>query len=343
VAERKSAAVVAVSLLVLVLAGAWMWVAGRGRGAVVVYCAHDLIFAQQILDEFTRKSGIEVSVLGDTEAAKSLGLVQRLIREKDHPNSDVFWNNEPLGTLALAEDGLLEPYRSQEFDQRPPEFRDESGEWAGFGARFRVWIVNAEKMPATQEEIDRRLAGSDLSRMAVAVPLYGTTLTHYSLLWNRWGADELKKWHLSLKDRGCSFVKGNGAVKDLVASGACDFGLTDTDDFFVAKDAGAPVAMLPVRVDGEIICIPNTVSLVRGSRHRADAARLIDFLLSAESDIQLAKSGSRQVPVHLGVTDAQVPSEAAELLPWTKDAAAFSGLETAREECLGWLQKEFAP
>lgn len=341
--ERRGLPAVLIAAAVLAVVGMWLWVAGRSRDALVVYCAHDLIFAQQVLDDFSKQTGIEVAVLGDTEAAKSLGLVQRLVREKSHPHCDVFWNNEPLGTLALKEQQILEPYRSSQFDHRPPEFRDDSGEWAGFGARFRVWIVNTDKMPATQEAIDERLAGADLSRMAVAVPLYGTTLTHYSLLWDRLGPEELKRWQQSLKDRGCLFVKGNGAVKDMVAAGSCDFGLTDTDDFFVAKDAGAPVAMLPVRVEGKTICIPNTVSLIRGSRHRAEAERFIDFLLSSEADLQLARSGSRQVPVHLGIKESEGPPETADLLPWTKDAASLAGLEQARDQCLDWLQQEFAP
>jgi iron(III) transport system substrate-binding protein len=338
--NRALVVIIATAALIV---GAWVLVAGRSQDALVVYCAHDLVYSQQVLDDFAVKTGLNVEVLGDSEAAKSLGLVQRLLREKEHPHCDVLWNNEPLGTLSLQKAGVLAAYRSPEFDQRPPEFQSEDGTWAGFGVRFRVWIVNTEKMPATREAVEERMKQSDLSRMAVAVPLYGTTLTHYSLMWDRWGADRLKEWHRSLKDRGCQFLKGNGAVKDVVASGVCEFGLTDTDDFYVAKDAGLPVAMIPARVEGRVVAIPNTASVIRGTKHRAAAEKLVDFLLSAENDVRLSKSGSRQVPVHLGVTPDQISSEAAEMLLWTKDASSLSGLEPAREACLDWLQSEFAP
>jgi ABC-type Fe3+ transport system substrate-binding protein len=168
-------------------------------------------------------------------------------------------------------------------------------------------------------------------------------LTHYSVLWNRLGPDELKKWHQSLVLRGCHFVKGNGAVKDLVASGACDFGLTDTDDFFVAQDAKFPVTMLPVKVDGKTICIPNTVSVVHGTKHRAQAEKLAAWLLTAETEIKLSHSESRQSPVHNGIDPAAVPPEVRPLLEWSREAVPLSNLEKSRDECLSWLQTEFAP
>jgi iron(III) transport system substrate-binding protein len=332
-----------VSVAAVGLAAAWVAVANRTDGALVVYCAHDLVFAEQLLEEFTRETGVRTEVVADTEAAKSLGLVQRLERESAHPRCDVFWNNEPLGTFALAEKGVLDGYDSAEAAKRPVAFQDPAHLWTGFGVRFRVWIVNTDRMPATEAAIQERLAGGDLSRMAVAVPLYGTTLTHYSLLWDRWGADKAKAWHTSLKERGCHFVKGNGAVKDLVASGACDFGLTDTDDFFVAKDQGAPVAMLPVRVEEQTIAIPNTISVVRGTGHSDKSQQFVDFLLSARSDERLANSGSRQTPVHNEADPKKLPADSVEMLAWVKDAASLRELRKPREECLDWLQREFAP
>lgn len=340
---NKSWGVAIVALGAIAIGLAWTAVSGRSRDALVVYCAHDMVYAEQLLEEFSRLTGIRTEVVADSEAAKSLGLVQRLERESSHPRCDVFWNNEPLGTFALASQGVLEPYASPQESRRPAAFQDPDHLWTGFGVRYRVWIINTDRMPGTDAAIEERLAGKDLSRMAVAVPLYGTTLTHYSLLWKVWGPDKLKAWQTSLKERGCHFVKGNGAVKDLVASGACDFGLTDTDDFFVAKDLGSPVKMLPARVEGRTIAIPNTVSVVRGTRHASEARQFVDFLLSAESDVKLAHSGSRQAPVHEDVLASTLPEDVQEMLGWAEDAAPLHDLREAREACLDWLQSEFAP
>jgi iron(III) transport system substrate-binding protein len=322
---------------------AWLMVTGRSASALIVYCAHDAVFSEQLLAQFRDQTGVQTEATYDTEVAKSLGLVQRLEREAAHPLCDVFWNNEPLGTMSLASQGLLEPYESPEAAKRPAAFRDPEHRWTGFGVRYRVWIVNTEKMLATMDAIEQRMNGGDLSKVAIAEPLYGTTLTHWSLLWNRMGAEELKKWHRSLKERGVHFVKGNGAVRDLVAAGTCDLGMTDTDDFFGALDAKKPVATQPIRVEGKTIAIPNTVSIVKGARHPKEARLLVDFLLSAKSDVALAKSGSRQAPVHADVTGMDLPAEIAEMHVWAAEAADLSGLGRSRDECLAWLQKEFAP
>ena len=76
-----------------------------------VYCSHDQLFSEPILARFTRKTGISVQVRHDTEATKSLGLVNRLIREKSSPVCDVFWNNQVLGTTDLLAHDLLEKYK----------------------------------------------------------------------------------------------------------------------------------------------------------------------------------------------------------------------------------------
>ncbi|MDQ3625493.1 MAG: ABC transporter substrate-binding protein, partial [Verrucomicrobiota bacterium] len=69
------------------------------REALIVYCAHDAIYSERILKDFERRTGIRIAVRFDTEATKSLGLVELIKREKASPRCDVFWNNEALGTL----------------------------------------------------------------------------------------------------------------------------------------------------------------------------------------------------------------------------------------------------
>ena len=321
----------------VVLAVSW-WVGAR-RPALVVYCAHDAIHAEKVLRDFEKRTGIPVAMRFDTEATKSLGLVELLVREKDAPRCDVFWNNELLGTLDLAERGILEPYQGAGAARIPPAFKDPGGRWTGFAARLRVCIFNTQKTAA--QEIATRLAGTDLSRVAIAKPLYGTTLTHYSVLWNAWGGERLQAWHREWRHRGVREVNGNAAVKDLVAGGVCDLGWTDTDDFFEAKDEGKPVAMMPVRLEnGATICIPNTVAIIRGAKHPANARKLVDFLLSEDTELALANSRSRQIP--LGPVPAdRLPTEVRELVEWAKDGIDLTTLGAARTECLAWLKAEY--
>src|SRR5207253_644133 len=63
---------------------------------VVVYCAHDKEFADEILKQFEKVSGLTVAISYDTEANKSVGLYDNLVREASQPRCDVHWNNEIL-------------------------------------------------------------------------------------------------------------------------------------------------------------------------------------------------------------------------------------------------------
>lgn len=337
------AIILGVGLLIIAaqLAGRSVW-NSPARG-LVVYCAHDAEFSEPILKEFERRTGISVLIRYDTEATKSLGLINLLVQEKSQPRCDVFWNNELLGMLDLQAQGLLEPYRGSGHQRIPSRYKDADGHWTGFAARLRVHIVNsasATKLDA--EALDRIWKQEDLDQVAIAKPLYGTTLTHYTVLADLWGLERLQAWHKETRQRGLKEVNGNATVKNLVAQGACLTGLTDSDDFFVAKDQKQPVAMLPVRV-GErrrTICIPNCVALIRGSQHREEAQQLIDFLLSEETELKLSQSTSRQVPLG-AIAAARLSPEVRELAAWAKQGYDLRPLHSARQACVAWLSEEY--
>ena len=325
------AAILTVSAIVLYL------IAPRARHPLVVYCSHDSIYAESILKDFERRTGIPVAVRFDSEATKSLGLVELLLREKANPRCDVFWNNELLGTLQLAEEDVLLPYKGTGYARIPDAFKDPAGRWTGFAARMRVWIVNTQRI----EAVESALPPADLTRTAIAKPLYGTTRTHYTVLWQLWGPERLRAWHRHWRDSGGREASGNAAVKNLVAEGVCDCGLTDSDDAFEAREHGAPVAIVPARVDGNrTLCIPNTVSIIRGTRQPEAAQRLADYLLSAGVEVALANSGSRQIP--LGpVEESRLPADVRSLKLWAADGYPLAGIDAARRDCLAWLKAEY--
>ena len=309
---------------------------------LVVYCAHDAIFAHSIVQSFEQSTGIHVQIRYDEEANKSLGLTNLLIAEKDQPRCDVFWNNQTLGTIRLKKEGVLQPCDPSLFDRIPQQFKDPDHQWAGFAARLRVYIVNTKLMSATEDAVENSLASDSLAHAAIAVPLFGTTLSHYAVLCDEMGFEELKTWHRSLRDRGVREARGNGAVKDLVAEGACQLGFTDTDDVFVAIDQGKPVRMLPVRLKSKrTICLPNSVAKIRDCPHPELADKFIRYLLSEEVEILLANSASRQIP--LGpVDETQLPADLQPLLKWAAEGVSLDGAAKHDQEVLTWLTQEYS-
>lgn len=315
------------------------WHLGR-RPDLVLYCAHDSVYADAVVQAFEAASGLRVAVRYDTEATKSLGLTELLLREQQRPRCDLFWNNELLGTLDLAERGILAPYRGTGYARIPAAWRDPAGRWTGFGARLRVYIVNTNRCEATAAVLEERLATGDLSRVAMARPLYGTTLTHYCVLWREWGEAGLRAWHRSLRERGLRELTGNSTVKNQVAAGGCDFGFTDSDDFFLAQDAGAPVRWLPVLLSGgQTVVIPNTAGVIAGCRHPEAAGRFLDFLLSAETELALANSASRQIPLGL-VDETRLSADVKALRRAAVRGCPLTGLGEIRSACMAWLKQE---
>lgn len=350
-----------ITLLLIVVAifagvGAYWFLTKAPSQALVIYCAHDRVFSEHILLDFEKETGIPVEVRFDTEATKSLGLTELLIAEKDNPRCDVFWNNEQLAMMQLKKAGVLRPYQGAGFARIPKGYKDREAYWTGFAARMRVWIVNVEGAGADgakpraaggveallEAEVAAVLAGADLSKVAIAKPLYGTTRTHYTVLWKHLGNVKARGWHDLWRARGVIEQGGNSDVKDLVAAGECKIGLTDTDDFYVAKDEGKPVGLSPFRLsDGRVICIPNTVAIIKGTKRLESAQRLIDYLLSEKVELALANSKSRQIP--LGpVDESKLTDEVKQLQTWSKKAYPLSDLGAAVEECLAWLREKYA-
>jgi iron(III) transport system substrate-binding protein len=276
---------------------------------VVVFTALDRVYSEPILKAFEQKTGIRVDPVYDAESAKTTGLVNRLLARRDDPECDVLWNNEVVQTVTLAEQGVLTPYRSPSADRIPAQFRDPNDRWTGFAARLRVFIYNTHAFPNTPPPSDLSVFTDPRyrGRGAIALPYYGTTFTHVALLHYQWGPHRLRTWLDAVKANDTAIAPGNGAVKDLVASGERDFGLTDTDDARGAILDGKPVAvLLPDPAEGAIL-IPNTVALIRNAPH-ADAARqLIDYLLSPGVERQLATMRGAQVPLGTDLPDVGTP------------------------------------
>ena len=87
-----------------------------------------------------------------------------------------------------------------------------------------------------------------------------------------------------------------------MARGEVKVGLTDTDDVNVAIEDGQPIAMvLPDAAGLGVPVMPNMVSLIANAPHPDEGRRLIDYLLSADVEQQLARSEAVQIPLHAGV------------------------------------------
>ncbi|MCK5578357.1 MAG: extracellular solute-binding protein [Planctomycetes bacterium] len=276
------------------------------EGEVVIYTALDEIFSRPILDDFEKSTGIKVKMLTDTEATKTVGLVNRLIAEKDHPQADVFWNNEIGRTLALKQKGVLAPYFSPAAQTIPAHFKDPEGYWTGFAARARVILYNTDliKEDEAPSSIFALTRPVYRGKVAIAKPLFGTTATHAAVLFAVLGEAKAKKYFMDLKANDCIVAAGNAMARNMVMNGEVPICLTDTDDANGALLKNKPVRMIypdQGRTDIGTLVIPNSVVLIKNCPHPENGKKLIEYIVSAEVEQKLAKSPSAQLPIRPGL------------------------------------------
>jgi iron(III) transport system substrate-binding protein len=229
---------------------------------VVVYTSQDEVYAEPILKDFQKQTGIEVKIVFDSEAVKTVGLVNRLLQEKRNPQCDVFWNNEEFRTRQLAAKGVFRATNA----------------WAALGYRTRRMVINTNFI----KPADAPRAWSDVTnriwfhKVALAYPLFGTTSTHFLALRQLWGDAAWQSWCRALVANDPFVVDGNSVVVKQVARGEAWIGFADSDDIADAQQEGSPV--LALAVTPETLFLPNTVAVIGGCPHPEAAQELFDWL-----------------------------------------------------------------
>lgn len=273
--------------LVVILLGVYLFSPRSGGRHVVVYTSQDQVYAEPILQEFTRQTGIEVRAVYDNEAVKTVGLANRLLAERSHPQCDVFWNNEELRTRQLAAQDV---------------FRPKNG-WRALGYRSRRLAINTNclalsRAPRTWTDLTN---SNWRGKVALAYPLFGTTATHFLALRQLWGDAPWQEWCRALNRNGPFLVDGNSVVVKLVGRGNAWIGLTDSDDIKAGQREGLPIIELPLTAESWLV--PNTVAVINRAPHPEDAQQLFLYLQSPEVPNRLV-----QVQALEGVDAVQVPA-----------------------------------
>lgn len=280
---------------------------------VTVYSTVDQVFSEPILKDFENETGIRVNAVFDTEETKSTGVMNRLIAEKNNPQCDVFWSGDPVRNGVLQSNGITVAYQSEQTQLIPAHFKQQDNHWIGFSARARVLIYN--KNLISTDSLPRSIFDFTdpgfKRKFAIANPLFGTTTFHVASLFTTLGDTRAKQWMNEIKENGVVIAASNGDVKKRVMNGELAFGLTDTDDAFEAKKESDAVdfIFLDQHEDGiGTLIMPNALSLIKGSPHSENGKKLIDYLLSRETEAKLAKSCAQMPLIKGTVVPENVPS-----------------------------------
>jgi iron(III) transport system substrate-binding protein len=322
---------------------------------LVLYCAQDQEFAEDILADYKKETGVTVTPKFDTESTKSVSLVVEIEREKGRPRCDVFWNNEIVSTIRLQKQGLLLPYESPSAKPFPERTKAKDHTWQAFATRARVLIVNKDKVA----EKDWPHSLFDLTdakwrdKAVMAKPEFGTSATQAACLFEVLGADKARDYYHGLKTNGIQIAPGNKQAAEWVAAGKSEggkevlVGVTDTDDAMDQIKAGKPVAVIfpdrnaPKNGKMGTLFIPNTLCIIKDCRHPEEAKKLVDYLLSAKIEEKLAEGDSHQIPLNPEVK-AKLPKEMADLEKIKHMDVDFEKAAELWDKAQEFLKEEFA-
>ncbi|GGZ75289.1 2-aminoethylphosphonate ABC transporter substrate-binding protein [Streptomyces subrutilus] len=268
-----------------------------GEKVVTVYSAdglksdkgdgwYDTVFAA-----FTKKTGIEVKYV----EGGSGEMVQRALREKTNTQADVLVTLPPFIQQAGGK-GLLQAYRPQGSDQVSGANKAADGTWTSVVNNYFGFVYNKKELaeaPKTWEELlDAKYKGR-LQYSTPGVAGDGTAVLVKSM--HDFGGKEpameyLKK--LQANNVGPSSSTSKLAPKTdkgelLVANGDVQMNFAQSKSmpnlgiWFPAKDGGKPTTF----------ALPYAAGLVDKAPHTANGRKLLDFLLSEDSQKLVSEVG----------------------------------------------------
>lgn len=335
---RRSSLVLVMSLCVLAATGC----RSRGKPAdtqeVVAYTSVDQVFSDPVFRAFEQQSGIRTRAVFDTEETKSTGVLNRLIAEAQRPQADVFWSGDPVRPFLLIKRGLVEPYVSPQAAALPAGLKANDGTWTGFAARARVLLVNKNRLAGKDppRSIQDLVNPAWASQTTMANPLFGTTTMHVAALFSVWGEEKARAFLDNFKKNQGRIASSNGEVKRLVAAGEVAFGLTDTDDANEALKDGAPVDVVYPDQDGMgTLVMPTTAVLLKGSPHPEAAKKLIDHLISADTEKRMAEAAAH-MPLRAGVPTPKGVRSVADIKAMSVD---YGRVAEEMERVQPWLKQ----
>ena len=234
--------------------------------------------------------------------------------------------------------GVSAPYVSPSADGIAAQFKDPDHYWTGFSARARLLLVNDQSTfkPAS---VLAYLDPSAKGRAAIANPLFGTTTAYIAALFTIWGDDRARTFMNQMKANEVKMTTSNGESADFVASGQAEFALVDSDDAVSGKKQGKPVEIVYPDQDEAgvgVLILPNAAVLIKGGPNTENGKKLIDYILSKDTERKLAFADCAQIPLHAGV---DTPPEVRHIEDMKPMRVVYADLARKMEEIQPFLKQ----
>ena len=285
-------------LLCAVIAG--IAIAGSGcsrdSDALTVYSGRTADLVGPLFERFEQQTGVKVKVrYGDSAEVSGA-----ILEEGDNPRADVLLVQDAGNIGQVAGAGRLVPLEPSVLDRVPEQFRSPDGLWEGVSGRARVVAYNTDDVP--ESDLPASIQGFTdpkwKGRLAWA-PTNGSFHAFITAFRVMEGEDAARAWLEAVKANDPKVFPNNSAIVEAVGRGEVDAGFVNHYYLYRLRAEGkAGAAENKYFGDGDPGSLVNVsaVGVVKGSSHDADARRLVEFLLSDESQRYFAEN-TYELPV----------------------------------------------
>jgi iron(III) transport system substrate-binding protein len=225
---RKNGALVALGLVIAVVAtgcssavppqGA---TAGTPTGSITVYNAQHETLTQAWADEFTRETGVTVTLRNGDDSE----LGNQLVQEGGASPADLFLTENSPAMALVERVGLFSPVDAATLAQVPQAYRPSSGKWTGIAARSTVLAYNPRLL--SESELPKSLldlADPSWKGRWGASPSGADFQAIVGALLALKGEKATTAWLSAMKQNSTAF-KGNSPVMKAVNAGEIPAGL----------------------------------------------------------------------------------------------------------------------
>ena len=319
---RRTLTAVIAAIAVLATPGC----SGEDGPSLTVYSGRTKDLVGPLFERFETETGVKVKVrYGDS--AEVSGAV---LEEGDRPRADVLIVQD-AGNLGQVNDaGRLAPLPQPLLDRVPVKLRSPAGRWVGLSGRSRVVAYNTDKV--AQAELPATIDGFTDPRWKghlAWAPTNGSFQAFVTAFRVLEGEAKAEAWLRGVKANEPKVFPNNISIVEAVGKGEVDAGFVNhyylyrlraearagkaENKFF---EAGDPGGFLNVAGAG----------ILEGSKKATDATRLVEFLLSDESQRYFAEK-TFELPV---VPSVQVDPQLPEIEKLAQPEVELSKLDDAK-------------
>jgi iron(III) transport system substrate-binding protein len=258
-----------------------------------------------ILQEFTKATGIKVSA----RYGASAEMAAQIAEEGDGSRADLFWAQDAGALGAVHELGLFGPLPPAAVATVDKKFRAPDDTWTGVSGRARVVVYDPRKVPAAElpASVFDLTQPKWKGRIGIA-PTNGSFQSFVTAMLISVGEQRTRAWLAGIKANEPKTYASNDLIVKAANDGQVELGLVNHYYLFqLQAEIGADKTVArnhyTAGTDPGALVNVAGVGILKSGKHQADAARLVEYLLSEPAQRHFADR-NYEYPLRQGVATA---------------------------------------